>query len=114
METLNRDEIEGQIIDLYRDQKKTYREIQKIVRKSPRDIKAILRKVEPELSSLSTPSQAYKLYSERKSPNEVAIRLNIREPEATQFYREYWRLNQLYDLDKIYEEIRGNLVFSVI
>src|SRR5215204_3464870 len=108
METLNREEIEGQIIDLYCNQKKTYREIQKIVRKSPRDIKAILKKVEPELSSLSTRSQAYELYSERKSPIEVAVRLDISEPEATQFYRKYWRLNQLYDLDKIYEETSGN------
>jgi hypothetical protein len=108
MESLNRQEIEGQIIDLYCNKKKTYREIQKIVRKSPRDIKAILKKVEPKLSSLSTSSQAYKLYSEGRSPNEVAITLNIREPEATQLYREYWKLNQLHDLDQVYEETMDN------
>lgn len=38
----------------------------------------------------------------------MAIALNIREPEATKFYREYWRLNQLYDLDQICEETKEN------
>jgi polyhydroxyalkanoate synthesis regulator phasin len=44
MQGLNRQETEDYIIDLY--QKKTFREIQKIVRKSPRDIRAILDKGE--------------------------------------------------------------------
>jgi hypothetical protein len=108
METLNREEIERQIIDLYFNQKKTYKEIQKIVRKSTRDIKAILDKADPSRSSLSISSQVYKLFSEGKSPNQVAITLNLREPEATQFYREYWRLNQLHDLDQVYKETKDN------
>jgi hypothetical protein len=108
METLNREDIERQIIDLYFNQKKTYREIQIIVRKSSRDIKAILTKADPGRSSLSVSSEAYKLFSEGKRPSEVAITLDIIEPKATQFYREYWRLNQLYELDNIYEETRGN------
>ena len=108
MEALNRQETEDLIIDLYYNQKKTFREIQKIARKSPRDIRAILNRVEPERSSLSIPSQAYKMFSERKSLNVVAITLNIREPEATQFYLEYWKLNQLYTLNQIYEETKGN------
>jgi hypothetical protein len=45
MQGLNRKEIEDLVIDLYHNQKKTYREIQKIVRKSPRDIKLILDKI---------------------------------------------------------------------
>jgi 16S rRNA U516 pseudouridylate synthase RsuA-like enzyme len=53
MKSLNRKEIEDLIVDLYYNQKKTYREIQSIVRKSPRDIKVILNKVEPERASLS-------------------------------------------------------------
>ena len=85
MSPLNRKETEDLIVDLYYNQNKTFREIQQIVRKSPRDIKVILNKVEPERSSLSIPSQAYRLFSERKTPIDVAIILNIREPEATQF-----------------------------
>jgi hypothetical protein len=42
MQSLNRQKSEELVIDLYYNQKKTFREIQKIVRKSPRDIKAIL------------------------------------------------------------------------
>ena len=36
---------------------------------------------------LSLSSQAYKLFSDRKTPLEVAIALNLRESEATKFYR---------------------------
>ncbi len=39
--------MEDRVIDLYYNQKKTYREIEKLVRKSPRDIRTILNKVEP-------------------------------------------------------------------
>ena len=101
MRSLNRKETEDLIVDLYYNQKKTFREIQQIVRKSPRDIKVILNKVEPERSSLSIPAQAYKLYSEGKTPIEVAIILNIREPEATQFNLEYWKLSQLHSLNPV-------------
>ncbi|HEY7081637.1 MAG TPA: hypothetical protein VH500_18240, partial [Nitrososphaeraceae archaeon] len=109
MNPLNRQETENLIIDLYHNQKKTFREIQRIVRKSPRDIKVILNKVEPERSSLSIPAQAYKLYSEGKTPIEVAIILNIREPESTQFNLEYWKLSQLDNLNRIYQETNGNI-----
>ena len=47
MIVLNRQETEDYVVDLYYNQKKTYREIQKILRKNPRDIKAILDKAEP-------------------------------------------------------------------
>lgn len=63
MQGLNRKELENYVIDLYHNQKKTFREIQKLVRKSPRDIKAILDKVEPDRSSsLSPSSRAYQLF----------------------------------------------------
>src|SRR3954447_5448626 len=109
MNPLNRQETENLIIDLYYNQKKTFREIQRIVRKSPRDIKVILNKVEPERSSLSIPAQAYRLFSEGKKPIEVAIILNIREPEATQFNLEYWKLSQLHSLYRIYQDTNGNI-----
>src|SRR5690242_15937302 len=101
MNLLNRQETEDLIIDLYYNQKKTFREIQQIVRKSPRDIKVILNKAEPGRSSLSIQAQAYRLFSEGKTPIEVAIILNIREPAATQFNLEYWKLSQLDSLSQI-------------
>ncbi|HEY7572954.1 MAG TPA: hypothetical protein VH796_16465 [Nitrososphaeraceae archaeon] len=106
---MNRQETEDLVIELYYKQQKTFREIQKIVRKSPRDIKFILNKVEPERSSLSIPAQAYRLFSEGKTPIEVAIILNIREPEATQFNLEYWKLIRLDSLYRIYRENNGSI-----
>jgi hypothetical protein len=46
--------------------------------------------------------QAYKLFSNRKTPLEVAIALNLRESEATKFYKEYWKLKQLHNLNIVY------------
>jgi hypothetical protein len=113
MQGLNRKETEDYIIDLYYNQKKTFREIQKIVRKSPRDIRAILDKVEPERASLSESSKAYRMFKEGSTPTEVAITLNLRENQVSEYYREYWILNGMYHLNQIYEEIKDN-IWSII
>jgi hypothetical protein len=106
MKGLTRQEKEKLVLELY-SQGKSYHEMAKEARVSLRDIGPILKKSGVE-QSLSVSSQAYKLFSEGKSPSEVAIALNIREPEVTQLYREFWRLNQLYELDQLYEETRIN------
>ena len=79
---LTRQEKERMVLDLY-NQDKTYREIAKEVRICPRDIGIILKKAsgekeenqDKEQSSLSPSTQAYSLYSEGKTPLEVAIAL---------------------------------------
>ena len=81
---MNRQELEEYVIDLYHNEKKTFREIQKIVRKSPRDIRAILDKVEPERASLSESSRAYQMFKEGRNLIEVATALNLREKEVTE------------------------------
>jgi predicted nucleic acid-binding Zn-ribbon protein len=58
---------------------------------------------------LSLSAQAYKLFSDRKTPLEVAIKLNLRESEATKFYKEYWKLKQLNNLNMVYEDLRGDI-----
>jgi hypothetical protein len=80
MNRLNRQEIEDLVIDLYYNQKMSFREKQKRVRKSPRDIKAILDKADPgrSSSSLSAPSKAYKMFNEGMSPLDVVIALNLK------------------------------------
>jgi transposase len=128
MTILTRHERERLVIDLY-SQGKTYREIAKEVRISPRDIGVILNKVieekkrqeglkeqddaeknlQEEEQQLSLSAQAYKLFSNRKTPLEVAIELNLSESEATKFYREYWKLEQLHNLNMVYEELRGDI-----
>jgi hypothetical protein len=40
---------------------------------------------------------------------QVAIALNIRQPEVTKFQNEYWKLNQLYSLSQIHQETGDNL-----
>ena len=120
MTILTRQERERLVLDLYYNQGKTYREICKEARISPRDIGVILNKVvaekakgakeqEEEIQQLSVSSQAYKLFSDRKTPLEVAIALNLRESEATKFYKEYWKLKQQHNLNLAYEETKGNL-----
>src|SRR5215217_2808152 len=114
-----REEKERLVLDLY-NQGKTIREIAKEVKMSFRDIGVILNKAveekaeelkeqHEEIQQLSVSSQAYKLFSEHKTPLEVAIALNLRESEATKFYREYWKLKQLHDLNIVYEETKGDI-----
>src|ERR671918_601767 len=109
MQGLNRKELEDYIIDLYHNQKKTFREIQKIVRKSPRDLRKILDKLEPERASLSPSSRAYQMFKEGRNLIEVATALNLREKEVSEYYREYWNLSEMYELNQIYEEIKYDI-----
>ena len=73
-----------------------------------RDIKGILDRANG-VQALSKSSQAYQMFSEGKSPMDAAIALDMREPEVTQLYKESWTLKQLYDLNSIYLETKGDL-----
>src|SRR5215217_2049849 len=105
MSIMTRKERERLVLELYYNQGKTIREIAKEARMSFRDIGAILNKPveektegikqqenaeenceqEQEQQHLSLAAKAYKLFSDRKTPLEVAIELNLRESEATKF-----------------------------
>src|SRR5215208_5497104 len=133
MSIMTRKERERLVLDLY-NQGKTIREIAKEVRMSFSDIGVVLNKaVEEKVEGskqeqdninsknhnqeneqhLSISAQAYKLFSDRKTPLEVAIELNLGESEATKFYREYWRLKQLHNLNMVYEEIKDDIEYFV-
>jgi hypothetical protein len=110
------EERKKRVIDLYYNQGKTTREIAKIERMSIRDISAILKeeesrrqKYKDQQQQEEISSKAYKLFSEGKRPVEVAVALNLREPEATKLYREYWKLRGLDKLNSIYKETNGKL-----
>jgi len=123
---MTRQEKERLVLEFY-NQGKTIREIAKEVRMSFRHIGVILNKeledkksegskeeqdnIESEKNQehLSLSSQAYKLFSNRKTPLEVAIALNLRESEATKFYKEYRKLKRLHNLTLIYEETKGDI-----
>ena len=108
---LTRKEKEKLVVDLYK-QGMNYAQIAKEAHVSLRDIAPILNK-KGEYQSLSNSSQAYKMFEEGSSPIEVAIALNLRENQVREYYREYWNLNMLYQLNQVYEEI-GNDIWSVI
>jgi hypothetical protein len=135
MSIITRQERERLVLDLYYNQGKTYRAICKEARISPRDIGIILNKVMEEKKAegtkeeeqeqddagknqeqeqqLSLSTQAYKLFSEGRIPIEVSIELNLSEAEATEFYKEYWNLKQLNDLNTVYEQIKGDIEYFV-
>lgn len=109
-------EREKLVLDLY-NQGKTIKEIAKEARMSFRDIGAILHQAskereaeEEKAQQQSLSSQAYKLFSKGVSPIQVAIALNIREPEISKYYNEYWNLTHIHSLGEIYEQTNGEIV----
>jgi hypothetical protein len=131
---LTRQEKEKLILNLY-NEGKTYKQIAEIARVSPRAIKPVIEKAEKERekelgintqeggngstgnqnqtqNKTSISSQAYRLFSEGKTPLDVAIELNL-ELEATKYYRQYWKLRQLHNLNLIYEDIKDDIISFV-
>jgi hypothetical protein len=128
---LTRQEKEKLILDLY-NQGKTYKQIAVEARVSLRDINPVIKRAEKEREKelgidtpegnnnstenlqtqkkTSTSTQAYRLFSEGKTPLEVAIELNIKQPEATRYCREYWKLSQMHTLHMVYEEIGDDII----
>jgi hypothetical protein len=131
---LTRQEKEKLILDLY-NEGRTYKQIAETARVSPRDIKPVIEKAEKErekelginsqeennggignqsqTQKTSISSQAYRLFSEGKTPLDVAIESNLKEPEATKYYRQYWKLRQLHNLNLIYEDIGDDIIHIV-
>ena len=110
------EERKKRVIDLYYNQGKTTREIAKIERMSIRDISAIIKeeearrqKCEHQQHQEEISSKAYQLFSEGKRPIQVAITLNLGQPQVTKLYRDYWKLKRLHILNSIYKETNGKL-----
>jgi predicted DNA-binding protein YlxM (UPF0122 family) len=106
------DERKKRVIDLYFNQHKSYAEIAQIEKMSPRDIHTIIKEEESrrqKYKQQEISAQAYQLFSEGKTPVEVAIVLNLRAPEVTRLYREYWELKRLHTLNSVYKETNGKL-----
>jgi transposase len=130
--SLTRKERERIVLDLYYNQGKNIREIAQEARMSFRDIGSILNKADEaqrkeqlqdnddnvsdekhhqqEQQQLSLSTQAYKLFSDGKSPIQVAVALNLKESEITRFYKEYCKLNQMHDLNIVYNEVKGDII----
>jgi hypothetical protein len=116
------------IIDLYFSQSKPIRHITNIVKKSSRDIIAVvkehkqrLRRASKQEDSISDeknqakegkPSnypinaKAYRLFSQGQTPLQVTIELGLSEMDATRYFIEYHRLKRLPELANIIKELK--------
>jgi predicted DNA-binding protein YlxM (UPF0122 family) len=113
---LSREEKEKLLLDLYYNKGYTYRQITTELKMSPNQIRDIIRRHEEKDNAiasrkreLSLSSKAYKLYSKGKNREQVAIMLNIPEPQATQFHFEYFRLTGQDELISLYARTKGKL-----
>jgi chromosome segregation ATPase len=62
-----------------------------------------------DIKSKSKTTQAIKLFSELKSPVEVAIALDLPADQVRAIYREYWELEGMHGLAQIYEEAKHDV-----
>jgi hypothetical protein len=76
-----------------------------------RDIGAILKKAsrEEQNEKQSSSTRAYQLFSENRTPLQVAIELGLAESETTKYYGEYLNLNQMSELKMIYDEVGDDI-----
>lgn len=105
------EQIEDLVIDLYFNQKKTYREIAPVVNKSSRDIRKIIERQEKQIEEeqhRSLSSQAYALFLQDKTPPEVAIALKIRQKEVSELYAEFLAFKGMHDFARVYQETKGD------
>ena len=105
-------ETEELIVRLHREGK-NIREIAKVVHKNFTYISVVLRRRIPEEyignNTAKKETRALKLFSEKKSPTQVAIELGSSTDETEKFYTNFWRLEGLYELYNIYKEYHRNL-----
>jgi predicted DNA-binding protein YlxM (UPF0122 family) len=102
---LSREEKEKLLLDLYYNKGYTYRQITTELKMSPNQIRDIIRRHEEKDAIASRK----KLYSKGKNREQVAIMLNIPEPQATQFHFEYFRLTGQDELISLYARTKGKL-----
>ena len=74
---------------------KTYREITKEAGVSPSTIKAILNKAGLDQTT-SISSRAFELFSEGKTPLQVAITLNLEAETAIQYHQQYLHASRMH------------------
>jgi hypothetical protein len=129
---LTRQEREQNVLSLY-NQGKTIRDIAREVRISFRDIGVVLKKEQEKMEkekqrtrfennmtstegdnsrgTNSSSTQAYKLFSQGRTPVEVAIELDLNEKQVTKHYMECGKLKGLYKLNLVHDEIKDDIAY---
>jgi uncharacterized coiled-coil DUF342 family protein len=115
---MNRQEREEYVIQLYKENN-SIREIARLVHMSFRDIGVIINKAKLQAErergyvtaeeAKSPESRAFKMFSEGKSPLEVAIALDEPGDRVRAMYREYWELSGRYELAQLYDQAKHYL-----
>jgi hypothetical protein len=85
----------------------TYRDITKKAGVSPNTIKAVLNRAGLD-ESTSIHSRAFELFSEGKTPLQVAIKLNLEAETAIQYHQQYYMLLGCTEFTKVYLQIKDN------
>lgn len=111
---LSREEKEKRVLELYYDKGYRYRDIAKELRMSPNQIRAIIKRHEEKNDAiankkrkLSITSQVYKLFSDGRTNVEVALKLDLPQPQVTQFRLEYLKLQDQDNLVSLHIETKG-------
>jgi hypothetical protein len=125
------EDTKSKIIDLHLNQHKAIRQIAKIVKKSSRDVNAVVKEDKQKLgvsnhskqgdsindnrnqekeepSNYPVNAKAYRLFAQGLTPLQVTIELGLLEADATKYYLEYTRLLDLAKLPQILR-ILGNV-----
>ena len=106
MEAMDRKQKEALVLALA-EKGKTYREITKEAGVSPNTIKAVLNKAGLD-QNISISSRVFELYSQQKTPLQVAITLGLKSEEAIRYHQEYFMLLGCTEFTKVYFQIKDN------
>lgn len=74
---------------------------------SPNTIKAVLNRAGLDQNTSIT-SRVFELYSQEKTPLEMAIALGLEADEAIRLHREYFKLLGCTEFTKVYLQIKDN------
>jgi uncharacterized protein YjcR len=85
----------------------SYRDIAQKAKVSPNTIKAISNRAGLD-ETTSITSRVFELYSQDKTPLEVAIALGLKADDAINLHREYFRLLNCTEFTKVYLQIKDN------
>jgi hypothetical protein len=117
MQVLDKREKKQLVIELHQ-QNKTIREIAQQVHMSFGDIGKIIRTLDGHdyddtnshhCSNKSKDTRALYLFKAGKKPIDVAIELDISASEVEEIQQEFWELNQLHELEFLFNEIKNYL-----
>ena len=85
----------------------SYRNIAQRAKVSPNTIKMLANRAGLD-ESTSISSRAFELFSQQKSPLEVAITLGLKSEEALRYHQEYFMLLGCTEFTKVYLQIKDN------